>query len=231
KNDPSLYKNYDHRNIKRKKANKKFIQKLFKLPVNENIPILCTTSRITFQKGFDLILKIISQLMHFNIQLIIIGSGDKSFIKKLNKVAKKYPEKLALISSHEKNQKYETQVYAGADLLLLPSHYEPCGINQMKSFRYGCVPIVRSTGGLSDTVINFEPDSGEGNGFTFKNYNSKELLVAITRALETYKYKKVWRDLVCRGMKPSFSWELPAKKYLQLYKQAKKFKKQNDKSH
>ena len=167
--------------------------------------------------------------MRFDLQIIIIGSGDKNYIKELKKVAKKYPEKLAIIPSHEKNQKYETQVYAGSDLLLLPSHYEPCGINQMKSFRYGCVPIVRNTGGLSDTVINFEPGSKKGNGFTFKDYNEKELLIAITRALETFKYKKVWRDLACRGMKPSFSWELPAKKYIQLYKKAIKFKKENGK--
>ena len=112
-------------------------------------------------------------------------------------------------------------------MILLPSHYEPCGINQMKAFRYGCVPIVRSTGGLNDTVINFEPDN-EGNGFKFKNYNSQELLVAITRALETYKYSKVWRDLVCRGMKPSFSWDVPAQKYIELYKEAIKFKKQDE---
>ncbi|MBT4516331.1 MAG: glycogen synthase [Candidatus Komeilibacteria bacterium] len=224
KNDPNIYKNYDHKTIKRKKINKKFIQKLFKLPINEDVPIICSTSRIAFQKGFDLILKIIYQLMRFDLQIIIIGSGDKNYIKELKKVAKKYPEKLAIIPSHEKNQKYETQVYAGADLLLLPSHYEPCGINQMKSFRYGCVPIVRNTGGLSDTVINFEPGN-EGTGFTFKDYNEKELLIAITRALETFKYKKVWRDLACRGMKPSFSWELPAKKYIQLYKKAIKYKK------
>ncbi|MBU1202580.1 glycogen synthase [Patescibacteria group bacterium] len=227
KNDKSIFKNYDHRNIKRKKENKKFVQKLFKLPINEEIPLLCTTSRVAFQKGFDLLIKIIPQLMHFDMQLVVIGSGDKDFIKELKKVAKKYPEKLAVIPSHEKNQKYETQVYAGADMLLLPSHHEPCGINQMKSFRYGCVPIVRSTGGLSDTVDNFEPETNTGNGFTFKNYNANEFLVAITRALETYKYKKVWRDLVCRGMKPSFSWDLPARRYEDLYKEAIKFKKKN----
>ena len=97
----------------------------------------------------------------------------------------------------------------------------------MKAFRYGCAPIVRSTGGLNDTVINYEPGN-EGNGFKFKNFSSKELLVAITRALETYKYHKVWRDLICRGMKPSFSWEHPAKKYIDLYKKALKFKKEKD---
>jgi starch synthase len=108
----------------------------------------------------------------------------------------------------------------------MPSHYEPCGINQMKAFRYGCVPIVRSTGGLNDTVIDYQPGN-HGNGFKFKDYSSQDFLIAITRALETYKNHKAWRSLVCRGMKASFSWELPAKKYVELYYYAKKY--QNDK--
>ncbi len=229
KNDKNIYKNYDHKKIQRKKINKKYLQKLFKLPVNEDIPVLCSTSRVTFQKGFELILRIIDLIMNFNLQIIIIGAGDKNIIKDLNKIAKKYPDKLAIIPSHDKNQKYETQLYAGSDMILMPSHYEPCGINQLKAFRYGCVPIVRNIGGLSDTVVNYNPDDKHGNGFTFENYSSKELLVALTRALETYKYKHAWRALVCRVMKASSSWELPAKKYVQLYKKAKKFKNGNGK--
>lgn len=226
-NDPTLHCNYDYKKIQRKVVNKKYIQKLFGLPVREDVPVICTTSRVTFQKGFALILSVLDSLLALDLQLIVIGSGDKVFIKELNKFAKKYPEKLVVVPSHEKNQAYETQVYAGSDMFLLPSHHEPCGINQLKGFRYGCVPIVRSTGGLSDTVINFEPTSQTGNGFTFENYTPEELLMAVTRALETYKYKKVWRTIVCRGMKASFSWELPAQRYLQLYKKAKKFKNEN----
>ena len=192
------------------------------------MPVLCTTSRVTYQKGFELILEIINRLMHFDIQLIIAGAGDKNFLSKLKKVARKFPHKLAVIPSHDKLLKYENQLYAGSDMILLPSHHEPCGINQMKAFRYGCVPVVRSTGGLNDTVVNFEPGN-EGNGFKFKNYSSQELLVAITRALETYKYPQVWRALVCRGMKPSFSWDVPSKEYMVLYKNAIKFKKQDEK--
>jgi len=228
KNDKTIYRNYDHKSIQEKKANKKYIQKLFKLKVDENVPILCTTSRVTFQKGFELILEIINRLMYSDLQMIIAGAGDKRFINELKKVAKKFPDKLAIIPSHEKTLKYETQLYAGSDMILLPSHHEPCGINQMKAFRYGCVPIVRSTGGLNDTVVNFEPGN-DGNGFKFKNYNSQELLVTITRALETYKYPKIWRDLVLRGMGPSFSWDVPAIEYVELYKKALKFKKQDEK--
>lgn len=224
-NDKKIFRNYDHKKVLRKKLNKKFIQKLFKLPIRDNVPVICMTSRVTYQKGFELILRIIKPLMQFDLQFIVIGSGDKNIIKDLNKVQKKYPDKFVIIPSHEKNQKYETQIYAGSDLILLPSHHEPCGINQLKGFRYGCVPVVRSTGGLNDTVTNFDPLSNTGNGFTFKNYSSKDLLVAITRALETYKYKKIWRALVCRGMKASVSWELPAQKYVQLYNKAKRFRR------
>ncbi|MDP2812726.1 MAG: glycogen/starch synthase [bacterium] len=226
KNEKSIYRNYDYKKLQRKKLNKKHIQKLFNLKIDQEIPVLCTTSRISYQKGFSLILEVLNKLLVFDIQMIIAGAGDNNFIKELKKIAKKFPDKLAIIPSHEETLKYETQLYAGSDMILLPSHYEPCGINQMKAFRYGCVPIVRSTGGLSDTVIDYQPGNF-GNGFKFTNYNSQELLMAITRALETYKYHKVWRDLVCRGMKPSFSWDLPAQKYLELYKTAIKLKKEN----
>lgn len=223
-NDHNLVVNYDHKKIQRKKVNKEHIQKLFGLKVDQDVPVLCTTSRVTYQKGFDLILNTLSNIMDMGAQLIIIGAGDKSYIKEFMKLAKKYPQQLAVIPSHQDNQKYETLVYAGSDMFLLPSHHEPCGINQLISFRYGCVPIVRQTGGLNDTVENFEPDNKNSNGFTFKNYDHKEFLIALTRALETYKHKKIWRDLACRGMKASYSWEIPAKEYLELYQEAIKIK-------
>lgn len=225
--DRNLVSNYDHQHIQRKKLNKAKIQKLFALEANPEAPVLCTTSRVTFQKGFGLILQATKHLMDLGAQLIIIGSGDKEYIKEFTKLAKQYPRQLAVVPSHEKNQQYETLVYAGSDVFLLPSHYEPCGINQLISFRYGCVPLVRQIGGLNDTVVDFDPNNPESNGFTFKNYSLEEFLITLTRALETFKHKKVWRNLVCRGMKSSFSWELPAKKYLELYNYAKKY--QNEK--
>ncbi len=228
-NDPGLVANYDHRKIQRKKINKEKVQGLFGLRVDKEVPVLCTTSRVTFQKGFELIAKATKHIMDLGAQLIIIGAGDKTYIKEFVKLAKQYPKQLAVIPSQETLFKYETLVYAGSDIFLLPSHHEPCGINQMKGFRYGCVPIVRQTGGLNDTVENFEPDNKKGNGFTFKNYDLQEFLIALTRALETYKHKKIWRDLACRGMKASFSWELPAKEYIELYQKAIKNKNGKDK--
>ncbi|PIX10752.1 starch synthase [Candidatus Falkowbacteria bacterium CG_4_8_14_3_um_filter_36_11] len=216
--DPGLFKNYDYKKIHRKKINKEYLQKKFNLPVNKDIPLICTTSRITFQKGFELILKILEQLVLLDIQFVFIGSGDKIYIRELQKLSKKYPQKIIIMPSHEQNQKYETLVYAGSDIFLLPSHHEPCGINQLIAMRYGCVPIVRKVGGLYDTVENFNPLEKEGTGFTFNQFNEFSLYGAIVRALETYKYRKAWRDIIVRAMKESNSWEIPAKSYITLYK-------------
>ena len=117
-----------------------------------------------------------------------------------------------------------SRVYAGSDLYLMPSRWEPCGISQLISLRYGSIPIVHSVGGLHDTVTEFDPITQTGNGFKFQNYHTDELLVAIARAVESYKYKDSWSKLMYRAMKQSFSWDLPAKKYIELYKIALKIK-------
>jgi len=228
--DIGLYKNYDWNKIHRKKLNKEYLQKKFKLPVDVKIPLFCTTSRVTFQKGFELILKIAEQLLQLDIQFIVIGSGDKGYLKELEKLSKKYPEKLAVIPSHEENQKYETLVYAGSDFFLLPSFHEPCGINQLIAMRYGCVPIVRKVGGLNDTVTNFNPATGKGTGFVFSQFNELSLFEAIIRALENHKHKNTWRSLVVRIMQESNSWEIPAKKYILLYRKVLKINGKNNKN-
>lgn len=228
--DSTLFKKYDHRKIHRKKLNKEFLQKKFGLAIDQNIPVICTTSRVTFQKGFALILKILDHILRMDVQFIVIGTGDKEYIKELVKIAKKHPKKLAVIPSHEENQKYETLVYAGSDLFLLPSHYEPCGINQLIAMRYGCVPVVRKVGGLHDTISNFNSATKKGTGFVFDHFNEFSLFAALVRALETFKYKDVWRNLVVRDMQESHSWEIPAKKYIALYRQALKLKGNNIKN-
>lgn len=222
KNDKGLHHHYDQFSPEGKKENKSFLQKIFGLPINEDVPIFCTTSRVTFQKGFELIVKLAPQLMRLDAQFIIIGAGDKTYLSTLQKLAKKYPKKIVVIPSHEKNQKYETLVYAGSDFFLLPSNHEPCGINQLIAMRYGCVPIVREVGGLYDTVDNFSALGRRGTGFTFKHEDEFALFGAIIRALENYKNKALWAKLVKRVMGQSNSWEIPARKYLQLYKRALK---------
>ena len=216
--DPGLFIRYNYRKIHRKKLNKKYLQEKFGLPVNEKIPIICTTSRVTFQKGFELILSILEHLMSKNIQFIVIGAGDKTYIQRLKKIAKKYPNKLVIVPSHEQNQKYETLVYSGSDFFLLPSHHEPCGINQLIAMRYGCIPIVRQIGGLHNTVENFNPVEMKGTGFNFHRFNEFSLYGAIIRALEVYQQKYVMRSIMTRAMKQSSSWTIPARKYMALYK-------------
>lgn len=229
-NDYGLFKNYNYKKVHRKKLNKEYLQKKFGLEVNMQTPIICTTSRVVFQKGFELILNILEKLMQLDLQIIVIGAGDKNYIKQLQKIEKKYPRRLVVIPSHKKNQKYETLCYAGSDFFLLPSHYEPCGINQLIAMRYGCVPIVRKVGGLHDTVEDFDPKIKEGTGFVFEKFDEFSLYGTIIRALETRNYKKAWRDIMVRGMKKSSSWEIPAQKYVELYRETMRAKSGNDRS-
>jgi len=216
-NDLGLYRNYNHKKIHRKKLNKEYVQKIFKLPINIKTPVICATSRVTFQKGFDLIFEILDNLLRLDLQLIIIGDGDKKYISKLKKYQKKYPKRLVWLP-FSKNGKKETLLYAAGDMFLLPSHYEPCGINQLIAMRYGCLPIVRKVGGLKDTVTNYNPVTNKGTGFSFERFDPLDLYGAIIRALETYRYKDRFRALKVRAMQESNSWEIPAKKYINLYK-------------
>ncbi|MFA5886219.1 MAG: glycogen synthase [Patescibacteria group bacterium] len=219
--DEAIYRHYSYKQPKLKVENKIYLQKTFHLPIDRNIPIFCTTSRVTFQKGFALLIKALPRLVEMAAQFIIVGEGDRHYLQELQKIARKYPKKIVVIPSQTAIQKYETLVYAGADFFLLPSNHEPCGINQLIAMRYGCIPIVREIGGLYDTVDNFSPALKSGNGFTFKNEDEFDLYAAVVRALENYQHKTVWFALIKRAMKQSNGWEIPAKKYLELYRRVK----------
>lgn len=212
--DKDLHKRYSLNTIETKFDNKKYLQKKIGLPVAD-VPLICTTSRVTFQKGFNLILKVIDSLLKLNIQLIFLGDGNKEYIEPLKKLQRKNKNKLIWLPF---DQKKESLLYAASDLFLLPSNHEPCGINQLIAMRYGCIPVVRAIGGLHDTVTNFNPTTGKGTGFTFKTEDENMFYAAVVRALENYKHRKVWHNLVRRAMKQSTSWEIPAKKYVELYK-------------
>lgn len=220
--DKNLFKRYSFSKPQLKRQNKAYLQKEIGLPVMPDRPIFCTTSRVTFQKGFELLIKILPQLLKLNIQLIIIGAGDKNYIRELKKIARKHSNKIVVIPSHDANQKYESLVYAGSDFFLLPSVHEPCGLNQLIAMRYGCIPIVREIGGLYDTVENFNPLTGRGTGFTFPAEEESLFYAAIIRALENYQHQSVWNSLVKRAMEKSSSWEIPAQKYLELYRKVLK---------
>ena len=219
--DPGLYKKFNYQKTHLKQENKNFIQQFYNLPQDSRTPIFCMTSRIAEQKGFDLIQDIADIVFRFDVQFIIMGNGDKKKISDLKKIEKKNSKKLRVVPFE---QKMETSLYAGSDFILIPSRFEPCGLTQMKSMRYGCVPIARHVGGFVDTVSSYDPIRKTGNGFVFKAYDSRDMLVAITRAIEIFKRKDEWGDIVHKVMKQSFSWEYPARKYIELFKKAIKHK-------
>ncbi len=221
--DKALFKNYDYKKTRRKRANKERLQSLLKLKTDGDIPVLAMTSRVTFQKGFELITKILEPLLNQNLEIIVMGDGDKKYINEVKKIGKKYPEKIVWVPFSE-NENMETLIYAGADIFLLPSHHEPCGINQLIAMRYGCIPVVRSVGGLFNTVENYDPQNNKGTGFNFNGFDIFSLYASVVRALEMYKHKKIWRDLMIRAMKEANGWEIPAKKYLTLFKKTIKNK-------
>jgi len=220
-NDPGLFKNYNYRSPNLKVQNKTQLQKQFDLPVDARIPVIGMVTRIAEQKGFDLLFDTINAVTALNAQIIIMGGGDQSYVNKIKHYIKKYPRKINAYL--EFNTVDATKVYAGSDMFLMPSRFEPCGVTQLIAMRYGSIPIVRHIGGLIDTVRDFNPSTKQGNGFVFKRYNSRELLVAITRAVENFKYNDVWKNLIIKVMQESNSWEIPARKYAALYRKVIRF--------
>jgi starch synthase len=222
KTDKEIKQNYDHRSLDKKQANKTYLQKMFKLPKEKDIPVLGMVTRITEQKGFNLLMEIADDLLEQDIQLIIAGTGEKKYENFFKKLAKKYPKKVA--AHLEFSTKKAVEIYAGSDMFLMPSRFEPCGLGQLISMRYGSVPIVHAVGGLVDTVTDYNPKTEKGNGFVFKKYDSKDFLISTVRAIETYKHENAWKKLVQIGMKQSHSWEIPAEKYEELFHKAIKTK-------
>ncbi|MFH1171111.1 MAG: glycogen/starch synthase [bacterium] len=222
--DPGLYRHYDVHSLSVKKKDKLFLQRMTALPEDAETPLIAMAGRVTEQKGYDLLVDVLEPLMRLDLQVIVMGGGDKKYESFLRKAVKKYPKKFAY---HPFDTQKVTQVYAGSDFFLMPSRFEPCGLGQMISLRYGSVPIVHAVGGLSDTISDYNPATMRGLGFVFKKYDSREMLIAIARALELYKNQKSWFHLVEQGMKKSYSWEIPARKYVTLYKRAMATRHQN----
>jgi len=220
--DKNLYENYDVNSLEKKKKNKQLLQKEVGLTIKEETPLIGIINRLTEQKGFKLIMEAMPILLKMDLQIVVVGSGRKDYLKFFRETARKHRSKVGVYSPF--TEQMASRVYAGSDIYLMPSRYEPCGISQLISLRYGSIPIVRSVGGLHDTVTQFDPRSDSGNGFVFQNYNKDDLLVAIAKAVESFKYQGSWTKLVARAMKQSFSWDLPAKKYIELYQVALRIK-------
>lgn len=222
KTDTFISYNYSRKSIKNKIKCKKDLLKEAEIEYNEDIPTIGIISRFAGQKGFDLMLPIANELMSLPFQLIVLGSGEDRTEKFFELLAKKFPEKVNTYIGY--NNKLAHWITAGCDIFLMPSKYEPCGLNQMYSLNYGTVPIVRKTGGLADTVKDYHEFDNKGNGFTFKDSSSYALYSTIERALTMFKDKKTWKEIIQRGMKEDFSWKHSAKEYVRLYEKASRMK-------
>ncbi len=219
-NDPAtdkrIFESFDAENIAGKYENKRALQQILGLPQSNDIPIISMVSRLVDQKGFDLIACVFDELLQLDIQLVVLGTGDKKYEEMFRTAALIYPEKVSA------NLKYDgvlaQRIYAGSDMFLMPSLYEPCGLSQLFSLRYGTVPIVRETGGLNDTIMAYNEFTKEGTGFAFANYNAHEMLDSIKRAIELYGHKDIWENIMRNGMKQDFSWNKSAQDYMELYR-------------
>jgi starch synthase len=217
--NPSLDKiityRYTHQEIPLKYENKRELLNKFDLKYNENVPLLGIISRLVDSKGIDLIVDLFPKLMKEDLQMIILGVGEEKYQKFFLNAKKKYPGKLIVEIGF--NEELAHHIQAGADMLLMPSKYEPCGLSQLYALKYGTVPVVRNTGGLADTIKDFKkPD---GCGFLFNDYKPADLMKTIQTALSLYRNNKPkWHTLIRNGMALDFSWKVSARKYMDLYK-------------
>lgn len=197
-----------------KLKNKRFIQEKFALPALD-IPLVTMITRLTKQKGLELVRAVFHDLMAEDMQMIVLGTGDPEFEDFFRAMEGQYGHKFKSYIGFDEETAH--QLYAGSDLFLMPSKFEPCGLGQLIALRYGSVPIVRETGGLNDTVFSYNEVTGEGNGFSFRNFNAHDMLATIRRALFFYRQKEVWNALVKRAMSMNNSWAQSAFQYHQLY--------------
>lgn len=218
--DPLLEHHYNRRSLKGKAAGKQALQQHFDLPVAPKLPLFAHVGRLVEQKGIDLVLDILPQLMQRPLQLVMLGSGHASLETALRDAQATYPDQLGVRIGYDESLAH--QIEAGADAFLMPSRFEPCGLNQIYSLRYGTLPIVRRTGGLADTVVDVNYatlDSSSATGFQFNTASSAALLSTIDRALNLYTQRSAWNRVVKTGMAQDFSWTRSAKLYLKLYRE------------
>ena len=213
--DKEIPAQYTAKNHEKKIESKKKLLAEQNLKFNEETPVLGLVSRLTDQKGLDLIAEIIQEFLAMDVQFVVLGTGEPKYHALLESLKEKYPSKLAVALKFD--NRLAKLIYAGSDMFLMPSRFEPCGLGQMIAMKYGTIPVVRKTGGLADTVDNLSLDGKKGTGFVFEDYKSQELLLTIQRAVEAFHQPKIWDELVQRAMKQDFSWDASAKKYRDLY--------------
>ena len=209
---------YSATDLAGKEKNKQALMSEYKLdPKLKNAPLLGMVSRLADQKGFDLLAAILPELMMENLTLVILGTGDEKYHKLLSEAAEKYQGRLGVKIAFD--NKIAHLIEAGADMFLMPSYYEPCGLNQIYSLKYGTIPVVRATGGLVDTIEAIDPKQKTGTGFLFEEYTPEAFLACIREACQAFQNKTLWKQLIANAMGQDFSWAASAKAYESLYRQ------------
>ena len=217
--DPHLAVPYSLEDLSGKRACKKDLLKEFGLPLTlENAPVLGVISRLADQKGFDLLAEILEDLFNLDIGFVLLGTGEKKYHDLFTQIGRQYPRKAGIRIAYD--DRLAHKIEAGADLFLMPSKYEPCGLNQIYSLKYGTIPIVRATGGLDDTIVHYDPMTGNGNGFKFIHYDAKAFFQEIKVALHYYYQPDHWKRLLRNAMTADFSWQRSAEAYIGLYRKA-----------
>lgn len=215
--DPRIFVNFTIGEMDKKRANKHALQQYLNLPVG-NMPVISIISRLVEQKGLDIVAIILEELMNMDIQLVVLGTGEGRYENLFRNFAMRYPHKVSACIMYEGT--LAQRIYAGADIFLMPSVYEPCGLGQLFAMRYGTIPVVRKTGGLADTVEHFNPATGTGNGFVFEDFVASGLMWAMREALSLYGSQE-WDTLVKNAMSNDFSWQAVAGEYIDMYNQVK----------
>ena len=221
--DSHIPYNYSINDLSGKLKNKKHLLDHFKMPFNEKIPLIGIVSRMVAQKGYDIFSEAINELMTLNAQWIILGGGEDKYESMFRALANNLPHKVGVYIGY--NNELSHLIEAGADMFLMPSRYEPCGLNQIYSLKYGTVPIVRKTGGLADTIHDWDElqsyNLDTGTGFSFNDHSGYALFKSVERAVNCFSVKSAWKKLQSNGMKKDYSWKHSAEQYSELYKLAK----------
>lgn len=215
KTDTMIAENYSWNKPEGKAVDKQCLQKELGLAESADTPIIGIVSRLTAQKGFDLVIAMIEEMMAEGIQLVVLGTGDSKYEEVFRYYASKYPERVSANITF--SDTLARKIYAGSDLFLMPSLFEPCGLGQLIALRYGTIPIVRETGGLKDTIIPYNEFTKRGNGFSFTNFNAHDMMYVIRYALSMYRDKEVWKKIMRSAMRSNYSWEKAAENYMELY--------------
>ena len=216
--DRAIAAHYDAGNHAAKAANKAALQHELGLDSDPHAPLIGVVSRLVEQKGFDLVAQIVDRIVDQGAQFVVLGTGDPAIENEFRRVATERPSRVAVRFGFDAQQ--ASRIYAGSDLFLMPSRFEPCGLGQMIAMRYGTIPIVRRTGGLADTVMEYDPLAQAGTGFVFDWYDPDACFAAIMRALRTYRDPMAWDMLVSRAMARDFSWAVSARQYAALFARA-----------